>query len=228
MVVSPFMRWTRPSSICACRCSHGHRFEGLKQRSRCILRGPIPSVIHISDGKLHDVNVLDRMIPEPAAIYVIDRAYLDFKRLFMLHQVGAFFSTKRSRARYYLRPDGCTVGVLQSKELSAPSAAHSLQRYRVKENLIFLTNLLASPATTICALYKVRWQVELFFKWIKQHLRIKQFYGTSENAVKAQIWAAVSVYVLIAIIKKRLNLDGLPLHFVTDSFSHPVRKTPSQ
>ena len=194
----------------------------VKMHTLLDLRGPIPSFIHISDGKLHDVNVLDRMILEPAAIYVMDRAYLDFKRLFMLHQVGAFFVTRaKSNAdlrRVYSAPSDRGQGIICDQTV-ALSGFYSQKNYPLhlrrirfkdiasKKTLIFLTNLFASPATTICALYKARWQVELFFKWIKQHLRIKQFYGTSQNAVKAQIWAAVSVYVLIAIIKKRLNLD---------------------
>jgi hypothetical protein len=187
------------------------------------LRGAIPSFIHISDGKLHDVNALDLLIPEPAAIYVMDRGYLDFDRLFTLHQAGAFFVT-RAKAntdfrRIYSAPSDRAHGIICDQTI-ALSGFYShqrcpihLRRIRFKDpetgkTLIFLTNLCASPAATICALYKARWQVELFFKWIKQHLRIKKFFGTSENAVKAQIWTAVSVYVLVAIVKKRLNLDA--------------------
>jgi hypothetical protein len=187
------------------------------------LRGAIPSFIHISDGKLHDVNALDLLIPEPAAIYVMDRGYLDFDRLFTLHQAGAFFVT-RAKAntdfrRIYSAPSDRAHGIICDQTI-ALSGFYShqrcpihLRRIRFKDpetgkTLIFLTNLCAPPAATICALYKARWQVELFFKWIKQHLRIKKFFGTSENAVKAQIWTAVSVYVLVAIVKKRLNLDA--------------------
>ena len=186
------------------------------------LRGAIPSFIHISDGKLHDVNVLDLLLPEAGAIYVMDRAYLDFERLHLLHQAGAFFVT-RARARldarriYSASADRAT-GIIcdQTVALNGHYSHHHypdhLRRVRFKDaesgkTLIFLTNQFALPAGTICALYKARWQVELFFKWIKQHLRIKRFYGTSENAVKAQIWIAVSVYVLVAIVRKRLDLE---------------------
>jgi Domain of unknown function (DUF4372)/Transposase DDE domain len=187
------------------------------------LRGAIPSFIHISDGKLHDVNALDLLIPEPAAIYVMDRGYLDFDRLFTLHQAGAFFVTRAKVntdfRRIYSAPSDRAQGIICDQTI-ALSGFYSHQRYpfhlrriRFKDpetgkTLIFLTNLFAPPAATICALYKARWQVELFFKWIKQHLRIKKFFGTSENAVKAQIWTAVSVYVLVAIVRKRLNLDA--------------------
>jgi len=186
------------------------------------LRGAIPSFIHISDGKLHDVNVLDLLLPEAGAIYVMDRAYLDFERLHLLHQAGAFFVT-RARARldarriYSASADRAT-GIIcdQTVALNGHYSHHHypdhLRRVRFKDaesgkTLIFLTNQFALPAGTICALYKDRWQVELFFKWIKQHLRIKRFYGTSENAVKSQIWIAVSVYVLVAIVRKRLDLE---------------------
>jgi hypothetical protein len=186
------------------------------------LRGAIPSFIHISDGKLHDVNALDLLIPEPGAIYVMDRGYLDFDRLFTLHQAGAFFVT-RAKAntdfrRIYSAPSDRAHGIICDQTI-ALSGFYSHQRYPIHlrrirfkdpetgKTLIFLTNLFAPPAATICALYKARWQVELFFKWIKQHLRIKKFFGNSENAVKVQIWTAVSVYVLVAIVRKRLNLD---------------------
>jgi Domain of unknown function (DUF4372)/Transposase DDE domain len=195
----------------------------VKMHTLLDLRGNIPSFIHISDGKLHDVNALDLMIPEPGAIYIMDRAYLDFDRLFSLHQAGAFFVTRAKSntdfRRVYSAPSDREQGIICDQTV-ALSGFYSQQKYpqhlrRVRfkdpetgKTLIFLTNLFGPPAATICALYKARWQVELFFKWIKQHLRIKQFYGTSENAVKAQIWTAVSMYVLVAIIKKRLNLDA--------------------
>jgi hypothetical protein len=195
----------------------------VKMHTLLDLRGNIPSFIHISDGKLHDVNALDLMIPEPGAIYVMDRAYLDFERLFSLHQAGAFFVTRAKSntkfRRVYSEPSDREQGIICDQTV-ALSGFYSQQKYplhlrriRFKDietgkTLIFLTNLFGPPAATICALYKARWKVELFFKWIKQHLRIKQFYGTSENAVKAQIWTAVSMYVLVAIIKKRLNLDA--------------------
>jgi hypothetical protein len=195
----------------------------VKMHTLLDLRGNIPSFIHVSDGKLHDVNVLDLMIPEPAAIYVMDRAYLDFERLFGLHEAGAFFVTRAKSntdlRRIYSAPSDRTQGIIcdQTVALSGfyshKHYPHHLRRIRFKDpetekTLIFLTNLFGPPPMTICELYKARWQVELFFKWIKQHLRIKKFYGTSENAVKVQVWTAVSVYVLVAIIKKRLDLDA--------------------
>jgi hypothetical protein len=195
----------------------------VKMHTLLDLRGNIPSFIHVSDGKLHDVNMLDLMIPDPAAIYVMDRAYLDFERLFRLHEAGAFFVTRAKSntdlRRVYSAPSDRAQGIIcdQTVALSGfyshKHYPHHLRRIRFKDpetgkTLIFLTNLFGPPPTTICNLYKARWQVELFFKWIKQHLRIKKFYGTSENAVKVQIWTAVSVYVLVAIIKKRLNLDA--------------------
>ena len=195
----------------------------VKMHTLLDLRGNIPSFIHVSDGKLHDVNVLDIMIPEPAAIYVMDRAYLDFERLFGLHEAGAFFVTRAKSntdlRRVYSAPSDREQGIIcdQTVALSGfyshKHYPHYLRRIRFKDpatekTFIFLTNLFGPPPLTICELYKSRWQVELFFKWIKQHLRIKKFYGTSENAVKVQIWTAVSVYVLVAIIKKRLDLDA--------------------
>lgn len=195
----------------------------VKMHTLLDLRGAIPSFIHVSDGKLHDVNALDLLIPEPAAIYVMDRAYLDFKRLFTLHQAGAFFVTRAKSnsdlRRVYSAPSDRAQGIICDQTV-ALSGFYTQQRYPIHlrrirfkdietgKTLIFLTNLFGIPAATVCALYKARWQVELFFKWIKQHLRIKKFYGNSENAVKAQIWTAVSVYVLVAIVKKRLNLNA--------------------
>lgn len=186
------------------------------------LRGNIPEFIHISDGKLHDVNVLDIMVPEAGSIYVMDRGYVDFKRLYSLHQASAFFVTRAKRnfqcRRRYSRPVDKTTG-LRCDQSVVLTGVHSKIDYpetirrvvyrdaETAKRFVFLTNNFALPALTIAQLYKARWQVELFFKWIKQHLRIKAFYGTSENAVKAQIWIAVCVYVLVAIIKKRLDLD---------------------
>jgi Domain of unknown function (DUF4372)/Transposase DDE domain len=194
----------------------------VKMHTLLDLRGAIPSFIHISDGKLHDVNVLDVLVPEPGAFYVMDRGYLDFERLHMLHQAGSFFVTRAKSNldwhRVYSAPTDRTAGVIcdQIIALNGYYACRDypdhLRRIRFKDpesgkTLVFLTNQMTLPALTICALYKARWQVELFFKWIKQHLRIKRFYGTSENAVKTQIWIAVSVYVLVAIVKKELQLD---------------------
>ena len=187
------------------------------------LRGAIPAFIHISDGKLHDVNVLDLLALEAGAFYVMDRGYLDFSRLYTLHQVGAFFVTRAkspmdARRVYSANTDRVT-GVLCDQRVmlngfySAKKYPEHLRRIRFKDpesgkRLVFLTNNTALPALTICALYKSRWQVELFFKWIKQHLRIKHFLGNSENAVKTQVWCAVATYVLIAIVKKQLHLDA--------------------
>ena len=187
------------------------------------LRGAIPSFIHISDGKLHDVNVLDLLPLEAGSFYVMDRGYLDFTRLYAMQQAGAFFITRAKRGmdarRVYSAPVERDTGVICDQQVmlrgsrSAKAYPEHLRRIRFKDpksgkTLVFLTNNTALPPLTIAALYKSRWQVELFFKWIKQHLRIKKFYGTSENAVKTQIWIAVSVYVLVAIVKKRLDLDA--------------------
>ena len=185
------------------------------------LRGSIPSFMHVSDGKFHDVNLLDILAPEPGAIYVMDRAYLDFERLHLMHQIGAFFLTRakknlRAHRLYSARKDR-EGGVLadQTIALDGPASkrrypAH-LRRIRYRDpasgkTLVFLTNRTDLEALTICDLYKSRWQVELFFKWIKQ-LRIKRFFGTSENAVKSQLWMAVSVYVLVATIRKQLGIE---------------------
>ena len=186
------------------------------------LRGSIPSFIHISDGKLHEVNVLDLLIPEAGAFYVMDRGYTDFDRLYALHQAGAFFviraKSNLDARRLYSAPTERDTGVICDQTIvlngfySGQGYPEHLRRIRFRDEtgkrLVFLTNHFHLPALTICALYRQRWQVELFFKWIKQHLRIKRFFGTSENAVKTQIWIAVSVYVLVAIIKKRLRLDA--------------------
>lgn len=186
------------------------------------LRGAIPSFIHITDGKWHDVNILDLFVPEPGAFYIMDRAYLDFTRLHALHRGGSFFVTRTksnlNARRVYSFPVDRSSGIICDQRImlngyySHYHYPEYLRRIRFKDTesgktLIFLTNNMVLPALTISSLYKSRWQIELFFKWIKQHLRIKRFYGTSENAVKTQIWIAVSVYVLIAIIKKKLNLD---------------------
>ena len=186
------------------------------------LHGNIPSFIHISDGKLHDVHALDMLLPEPGAIYVMDRGYVDFAGLHVLHQAGAFFVTRAKSNldahRVYSAPVDRTTGVICDQTITLDGYRtrrdypEHLRRIRFRDaetgrTLVFLTNQVTLPALTICALYKSRWQVELFFKWIKQHLRIKRFYGTSENAVKTQIWIAVSVYVLVAIVRKRLGLE---------------------
>lgn len=187
------------------------------------LRGNIPSFIHISDGKLHDVHALDMLVPEAGAIYVVDRGYVDFERLYRLHQAGAFFVTRAKSNldahRVYSAATDRFSGVIADQTIALDGhytgqdyPVH-LRRVRFRDReagrtLVFLTNQTTLPALTICDLYKSRWHVELFFKWIKQNLRIKQFYGTSENAVKSQIWIAVSVYLLVAIVRKRLKLEA--------------------
>ncbi len=192
---------------------------GVKLHTLLDLRGSIPSFIHISDGKMHDVNALDLLMPEPGAI----RGYVDFARLYALHVSGAFFVTRAKSNldthRQYSASTDRSTGILCDQTIALDGFytqkdyPQPLRRIRFKDpetgkTLVFLTNNFILPSPTVCALYKSRWQVELFFKWIKQHLRIKQFYGTSENAVKTQIWIAVSVYVLVAIIKKQLNLEA--------------------
>jgi hypothetical protein len=187
------------------------------------LRGAIAAFIHVSDGKLHDVNVLDMLAFEAGAFYVMDRGYVDFARLYALHQAGAFFVTPAKSAmdarRVYSAPTDRSTGVIADQQVmlnghySAKKYPEHLRRVRFKDpesgkTLVFLTNNTALPALTIAELYKSRWQVELFFKWIKQHLRIKKFLGNSENAVKTQVWCAVATYVLIAIVKKELQLDA--------------------
>ena len=187
------------------------------------LRGAIPSFIHISDGKMHDVNVLDILPVEAGAFYIMDRGYLDFARLYAMHQRGAFFVTRAksnfNARRVYSASVDKTTGVVcdQSVALnghySAKDYPEHLRRVRFKDptsgkTLVFLSNNTTLPAPVIAQLYKSRWQVELFFKWIKQHLRIKRFLGTSENAVKTQVWCAIATYVLIAIVKKELQLDA--------------------
>lgn len=194
----------------------------VKMHTLLDLRGNIPSFIHISDGKWHEVNVFDMLVPEAGAFYIMDRGYIDFEQLHRLHQAGSFYvirakSNLRFQRRYSLESDraagiicdqiGTLTGFYSIKDYPTP-----LRRVRIKDDegktLVFLTNNIDLPAQTIAELYRCRWQVELFFKWIKQHLRIKSFFGTSENAVKSQIWIAVSVYVLVAILKKRLKLSA--------------------
>ena len=187
------------------------------------LRGNIPAFIHISDGKTHEVNVLDLLPVEAGVFYVMDRGYLDFGRLFALHQAGAFFVTRAKRGmdarRVYSMPSDRSTGIICDQRIAlngfytAQDYPEQLRRIRFKDpksgqTLVFLTNNTTLPALTIAALYKSRWQVELFFKWIKQHLRIKRFIGNSENAVKTQIWCAVATYVLIATVKKELQIDA--------------------
>ena len=187
------------------------------------LRGNIPTFIHISDGKVHEVNILDQLLPEPGAFYIMDRGFIDFERLDRFHQAGSFFVTRGKSnlkvQRRYSHPVDRKTGLICDQSVvltgfySHQGFEAPLRRIRFKDpetakTLIFLTNNFVLPAFTITELYRCRWQVELFFKWIKQHLRIKAFFGTSENAVRSQIWIAVSAYVLVAIVKKRLHLSA--------------------
>ena len=187
------------------------------------LRGNIPTFIHISDGKVHEVNILDQLLPEPGAFYIMDRGFLDFERLYRFHEAGSFFVTRGKSnlkvQRRYSHPVDRETGLICDQTVvltgfySQQGFEAPLRRIRFKDpetakTLIFLTNNFVLPAFTITELYRCRWQVELFFKWIKQHLRIKAFFGTSENAVRSQIWIAVSAYVLVAIVKKRLHLSA--------------------
>ena len=203
--------------------AHFRKTKGaVKLHTLLNLRGSIPEFIHVSEGKLQDVNVLDILVPQAGAFYVMDKGYIDFARLYAMHEAQAFFVTrakrntccKRQRSRKVEKGSGlrCDQTVALSGRRSDKAYPGSLRRIsyvdlETGKRLVFLTNNFTLPALGIAHLYKARWKVELFFKWIKQHLRIKAFYGTSENAVKTQVWVAVSVYVLVAIIKKQLKLD---------------------
>lgn len=207
------------------------------------IKTQIPTCITITHGKVHDVNVLDWLVFEPGAIYIMDRGYLDFARLYQLHQTPAFFLTRLKRnaevRRLYSRPVDKSTGLLCDQVIvlknyySCRDYPEKLRRIAFRDpetgkQLDFLTNNFVLPALTIAVLYRHRWRVELFFKWIKQHLRIKSFYGTTENAVKTQIWIAVSVYVLVAIVKRQLALD-FSLYTILQVFSvHLFEKTPIQ
>jgi hypothetical protein len=206
---------------------------GIKLHTLLDLRGNIPSFVAVTEARVHEVNILDELIPEAGAIYIMDRGYLDFDRLYALHQNASFFVV-RAKAntrlqRLYSMPVDKSSG-LRCDQIVVPTGFYTQKNYPEKlrrvafvdiekeQRLNLLTNQMTLPAITIADLYRCRWQVELFFKWIKQHLRIKAFYGTSENAVKTQIWIAISVYVLVAIIKKRLQLD-LSLYTILQIFS---------
>lgn len=195
----------------------------VKMHTLLDLHGNIPTFIRITEGKVHDVNILDEIFPEAGAFYVMDRGYIDFERLNVFNLCSAFFVVRTKEnvllQRRYSRPVDKSTGlrsdhtVLLTAIASAQAYPESLRRVSyfdvdTNQRLRFLTNNFALPALTITKIYKLRWQVELFFKWIKQHLRIKAFFGTSENAVKTQIWIAVSVYVLVAILRKRLGLEA--------------------
>lgn len=205
------------------------------------LRGDIPTFVWITDGRVHDVNVLDHLVPEPGTIYIMDRAYLDFLRLYRIHQNSAVFvirsKSNTGLRRLYSREVDKATGVMYDQTVSL-TGFYSKKDYpeklrRIKyfdsekgRSFVFLTNQFILPPLTIAELYRYRWRVEIFFKWIKQHLRIKSFYGTSENAVKTQIWIAISTYVLVAIMKKRLKLD-LTLYTILQILSISLfEKTP--
>lgn len=194
----------------------------VKMHTLLDLRGNIPTFLHISDGKLNDVNALDLLVPEPGAFYIMDRAYLDFARLYRFTVAAAFFVTRAKSntkmRRLYSQAVDKTTGLICDQTVvltGVDTPRHYPEKLRrikyydatTDHTFVFLTNNFALPALTITELYRCRWQVELFFKWIKQHLRIKAFFGTSENSVKSQIWIAVATYVLVAILKKRINID---------------------
>ena len=204
--------------------AHFRKNKGaVKMHTLLDVRGSIPTLVNITHGKVHDVNILDTLPLEAGSIYVMDRGYLDFARLYTIHLAGAFFVTRAKHntqlRRLYSHPVEKSTGLqcdqtvvprgLQSKK-DYPGQLRRIRYFDAEQNrsLVFLSNHFTLPALTISDTYRCRWQVELFFKWIKQHLRIKKFYGNSENAVKTQIWIAISVYVLVAIVKKRLNLEN--------------------
>jgi hypothetical protein len=209
------------------------RKAGVKLHTLLDLHGNIPADVIITAANLHDINILDRIIIEAGAFYIMDRAYLDFGRLYRIHLAAAFFVTRAwknfSFRRIYSAAVDKSAGLLFDQTIR-PGGFYQQKAYSEKlrrigfydavndHRLVFITNNFNLPAITIAALYKSRWQVELFFRWIKQHLRIKSFFGTSENAVKTQIWVALSVYVLVAIVKKRLDID-LSMHRILQTLS---------
>jgi IS4 transposase len=197
--------------------------SAIKMHTLLDLRGSIPAFIRITTGETSDLPILDQIVCQPGAYYIVDRGYLDFDRFYRIHLAGAFFVTRAKRnldaRRLYSSPADKQRGIVADQTValnqyrSHRDYPSHLRRIRFRDpltgnNLVFITNQFTLPAATICALYKSRWQVELFFKWIKQHLRIKVFFGTSENAVKTQIWIAISVYLTVEIVKKRLDLPG--------------------
>jgi hypothetical protein len=197
--------------------------SAVKMHTLLDLRGNIPAFIRVTTGDVHDVNILDEIVPQAGAYYVMDRGYLDYARLYRIHLAGAFFVTRAKSnldaSRIYSEHADRQSGIFADQSIalngydSRKDYPSHLRRIRFHDpetgkDLVFLTNQFTLPAITVCALYKSRWQIELFFKWIKQHLRIKVFFGTSENAVKTQLWIAVSVYLLVAIVKKKLELPG--------------------
>jgi hypothetical protein len=205
------------------------------------LRGNIPCFVRVSHGKTHDVNILDELPIEPGAFYIMDKAYIDFTRLYRLHQQSAFFLTRAKSNLDYkrqkshaidkatgLRSDQTIVLAGTKSSISYPEPLRRIHYFDIdtEKRFVFLTNNHLLPALTITQLYKCRWQIELFFKWIKQHLRIKSFYGTSANAVRTQVWIAISVYVLVAIIKKELKIDRSLSEILQILSVNPFEKTP--
>jgi transposase len=199
------------------------RKSAVKIHTLLDLRGSIPASVYVTGGQIHDVNLLDQLLMEPGAFYLLDRGYVDFRRLHLFTQAAAFFVTRaKQNIQFYRRrshPVDRSTGVRSDQTIVLtgpktsrlyPDPLRRIHYFDVEKDLrlIFLTNKFGFPACTIAQLYRARWRVELFFRWIKQHLRIKSFYGTSENAVKTQIWVAIAVYVLVAILKKRLQLDA--------------------
>lgn len=217
------------------------RKSAVKLHTLLDLRGSIPTVVIVTGGQIHEVNILDQLFWEAGAIYLMDRGYLDFRRLYRMHQSGAFFVTRAKKRfdcqRLYSQAVDKTTGLQCDQIVSlnnpVPKRGYPERLRRVRyydhtsqKRLVFLTNNFLLPPLTIAKLYQCRWQVELFFRWIKQHLRIKAFYGTSKNAVTTQIWIAISVYVLVAIVKKRLNLER-SLHSILQILSLSLfEKTP--
>jgi len=217
------------------------RKSAVKLHTLLDLRGSIPTNVYVTGGQVHDVNILDQLLPEAGAFYLLDRGYVDFARLYVLAQACAFFVTRAKKNMQFYRRNSRPVersAGLRSDQTILLTGVRTAQRYpdplrrihyfdaEKDSRLTFLTNNFLLPALTIAQLYRARWKVELFFRWIKQHLRIKAFYGTSENAVKTQVWVAVSVYVLVAIVKKQLGLD-LSLYKILQILSVTVfEKTP--
>jgi hypothetical protein len=222
--------------------AHFRRAKGaIKLHTLLDLRGSIPTFVQITDGSVHDLNILDELIPEPGSIYVMDRGYVDFQRLHAFTRLQASFVIRSRRnltfRRRYSRPVDRSTGLVcdQTVLLTVPKSATGypdpLRRIRYRDaetgkSLVFLSNNFELPALTITELYRCRWQIEIFFKWIKQHLRIKAFYGTSENAVKTQIWSAISAYLLVAILKKRLGIEQTLYTMLQILSVMPFEKTP--
>lgn len=214
---------------------------GIKMHTQVDLRGPIPTCIYITNARQHDVRWLDELIFEPGAFYVMDRGYMDFKRLNGIAAAGAFFVTRAKDnlrfSRQRSRPTDFPAGV-RSDQIGKPTLAKAREAFpsllrkvryfdaETERDLIFLTNHLEIPALTVALIYRLRWRIELFFRWIKGHLRIKHYYGTSPNAVKTQIWIAIAVYLMVAILHKQLSLPGT-LHRTLQLLSvHPFEKAP--